>query len=777
MLSSEIVTRVTNQTVGESSEASRPRADGEPEELKRGVAINRYVLLEVVGRGGMGVVYAAYDPALDRRIALKLLRSDRGGHGHERLLKEAQRQARFAHPNVVTVHDVGTFAGQVFIAMEFMSTSLRDWWSQGERTAAEIVSMFVAAGEGIAAAHALGLVHRDFKPENVLIGADGRPRVSDFGLAENEEAAVGHAVGTPAYMAPEQARRERVDARADQFSFCVALHEALYRVLPFPADRDAQRPLPLMPAAPPGSTVPASVRRVLFKGLAEDPNARYPSMTALLEALRDDPSMRRRSRWVGLGAVAALLALGSVGAWAVTRETAAERDSRLCAERVDARVESAWGAARQAKISAALGIGPTWQQVHQRLDPELVQWRAASLAACQLQAPQAERQRFSACLEERRKILQSLSDVFTSEDPRVKDNALNAVMLEVNPVSGCFRRSAVREISSVSTEADERARSALAHTRVLLTSGKYEEALEEADALARSATDASALQAKAEALLLVAELHTRLRRPNAEQPLREAIAAAEAIANDELRLRGWTAMVAWCADHRRKYVDGRFAAQFAHSILERLGRPPLPEASLLAAEGVLDAKSGNIAAAEERLERALELRLENLPNPEEHPLVAETRARLGLALPAARGLPVVLSVLETSRRLFGPSHPETALAIHNLGVVRLATRENAAALELFQQALAIREQNRAANPRADPARLGREHVYAARALRRLGQTREAWEHEAKGLDLLREGGADPEELFDELNFAITLCSELKLSCDPLVSERADLDPE
>src|SRR5690606_14002911 len=216
----------------------------------------------VLGEGGMGVVYAAYDEDLDRRIAIKVLRDSYGdAAARERMVREAQAMARLSHPNVVQVHDVGDQGGQLYVAMEFVKgMTLRTWLSEQDRPWREIRAMFVQAGRGLAAAHAEGLVHRDFKPDNVLIGGDGRARVADFGLAgaagvpdsDSESlpdsvvirvgrqsafntalTLAGTIMGTPAYMSPEQHRGVATDARSDQFSFCVALWGAIYGEPPF----------------------------------------------------------------------------------------------------------------------------------------------------------------------------------------------------------------------------------------------------------------------------------------------------------------------------------------------------------------------------------------------------------------------------------------------------------------------------------------------------------------------------------------------------------------
>ena len=221
--------------------------------------IGRFVVLRRIGRGGMGVVYAAYDEALDRKVAIKLLHEHDAGGG-DRLLREAQALARLSHPNVVGVYEVDRALGSIYIAMEFVvGATLREWLAARQRTLPEIVDVFTQAGRGLAAAHAVGLIHRDFKPDNVMVGDDGRVRVFDFGLARSvgaqrsEERAEesrasqaskrsslraemtidGSILGTPAYMAPEQYLGGATDARTDVFAFCVALHEALYRQRPF----------------------------------------------------------------------------------------------------------------------------------------------------------------------------------------------------------------------------------------------------------------------------------------------------------------------------------------------------------------------------------------------------------------------------------------------------------------------------------------------------------------------------------------------------------------
>jgi predicted Ser/Thr protein kinase len=329
--------------------------------LARGTSIGRYLLLDRVGQGGMGVVYKALDPELGRAVALKLLKTESTAKvQQERLLREAHALARLSHPNVVAVHDVGTFGDDVFVAMEFVEgRTLRDWLTE-PRDWRTVLDAFLAAGEGLAAAHRAGLVHRDFKPDNVIVGADGRVRVVDFGLARATGAADpedgGPAaspgswqsgrlsspltrhdaiIGTPRYMAPEQHRGEAVDEAADQFSFCLSLYWALYDLYPFVGDADEARRNVLagrVSEPPTEAKVPRWLYPVIVRGLAPHKSDRHPGMAELLATLRADPLAARRQRWqvalLGVAAIA-LVAAAFAGALAYGTRRAATEQARL----------------------------------------------------------------------------------------------------------------------------------------------------------------------------------------------------------------------------------------------------------------------------------------------------------------------------------------------------------------------------------------------------------------------------------------------------------------
>jgi serine/threonine protein kinase len=300
--------------------------------------IGRFSVLGLVGRGGLGEVYAAYDPELGRRVALKIVADSEDRAGSARLRREATAMARLSHPNVARVYDVGYVGDQLFIAMEFIrGETLRSWLAAHPRSWRDLRSIFLAAGQGLAAAHREGIVHRDFKPDNVLIDEEGRPRVVDFGLASSvhSEPHPAHATadddptdttqpsdanvgGTPAYMAPEQhLGRSPGDHRSDQFSFCVTLFEALHGRRPF-IGRTWETLRPQVLRGDPRAAqrrCPPHVASAINRGLNPDPERRFPDMDALLAELTRRENRSPVLTVLALGAGALVLALV---AWRLT---------------------------------------------------------------------------------------------------------------------------------------------------------------------------------------------------------------------------------------------------------------------------------------------------------------------------------------------------------------------------------------------------------------------------------------------------------------------------
>ncbi|WNG53487.1 protein kinase [Archangium gephyra] len=503
--------------------------EGQP--LPRGTSVGRYLVLERLGAGGMGEVYAAFDPQLNRRVAIKLLLPGGegldGGEARLRLMREAQAMARLSHPNVLPVYDIGEHGDQVFIALELVEGStLRQWLKEQPRGWREVVEALTLAGRGLAAAHAAGLVHRDFKPDNVLVGRDGRVLVFDFGLAceqgsgapgaptpvdladilraelpatsesgslsapstrEPRETPVtrhGHIMGTPGYMAPEQYRQQAVTARADQFSFCATLYYALYREHAFVGSGAAALARATLEGRlrppPRDSGVPGWVRRVVLKGLHVHPQERYVSMQALLDALHDDPSARsRRQAFVAVaGAFLVAMVAGAVGEW--------HQRQGLC-QGMAARMDGVWDAPRQdAMRHAFLATGApyaadTWNGVKDGLDTYASQWVKGQRGACEATKLRGESSEEvlaarTTCMERRRSELKALTDVLAEADGRVVERAVEAVrgLSELAPCDTAdpLAASEPPKDSQVAARVEE-LRTSLARARALRISGQF----------------------------------------------------------------------------------------------------------------------------------------------------------------------------------------------------------------------------------------------------------------------------------------------------------------
>ena len=393
--------------------------------------IGRFQIGGRLGEGGMGVVYSGYDGELGRSVAIKLMHAalDADLETRPRLLREAQALARLSHPNVVQIFEVGRHEGRLFVAMEYVHGKTLQAWlrgTDGPRTWRQVLDVFIAAGRGLAAAHAVGLVHRDFKPSNVMIGADGRVRVLDFGLVgslvdcsgdasgptaclvpgprelQTPLTMTGDILGTPAYMAPEQYNGRRCDARADQFSFCVALYEALYGRRPF-AGATAWDALEASERgeiqAPPAHTrVPAWLHAAVVRGLSANPALRWPSMAALLAELERDRRGPVRAR---IAAGAALTVM--VGVWVGAAQTP------TTAEQCEVEVNDAFGGAWDEHTAAALGPA-----ARVRVEGLVRTWRTIRSELCAARGMHglsaAEFDRGLECLEPYRRLFVRLGD-------------------------------------------------------------------------------------------------------------------------------------------------------------------------------------------------------------------------------------------------------------------------------------------------------------------------------------------------------------------------------
>jgi tetratricopeptide (TPR) repeat protein/predicted Ser/Thr protein kinase len=435
-------------------------AGAEPDRrlLAHGTLVGRYEIQRVVGLGAMGVVYAAHDTQLRRDVAVKLVRAH---SDQERLLREAHALARLRHPNVITVHDVGTAGDRVFIVMELVQGTTLTERLRGTRRIADIVPLFVQAARGLHAAHAAGLVHRDFKPDNVLVGDDGRVSVTDFGLARDSEvgelaeatavaqevpADAGRAttitrsgaiVGTPAYMAPEQHLGKTSDARSDQFAFCVALFEALYGKRPFEG-RDLRELAASVTRGDvvrvtPERRVPRRLARLVMRGLATAPENRHPSLAALADQLE----ARRPVAIVAAGAgVAAVAAIGLYAARGGHHEPPCADSASL--------VDDVWGVMDRgtlvARFSSLRPLEATMIDSSARVvDDWSASWRLARRAACTVDG--AQRAARLGCLDHSLAELRAQLAVWRSGDGEVVDRMLAAATALPRP-EGCDTHTA-----------------------------------------------------------------------------------------------------------------------------------------------------------------------------------------------------------------------------------------------------------------------------------------------------------------------------------------------
>lgn len=776
------------ETPGDSSERSagpeRPRG-APPHQLTRGMSLGRYVVLEPLGHGGMGVVYAAFDPQLDRKVALKLVRPDtRYGNLEDRrarLLKEAQVLARLSHPNVVAVHDLGTFSDQVFIAMEFVGGGSLAEWLSTPRDWRLVLQRFLEAGEGLAAAHRQGVVHLDFKPDNVLLDEAGVAHVTDFGLAWTQGVGRFRGGGTNSYKAPEQRALDgpSVSAASDQFSFCVSLHRALAKEPPFvPPDAVSGEPRPF----PAGNPTPVWIRRALARGLSADPGKRYPSMDALLSALRQDPAARRRRALAQAGVALALVTAGAVPLALALRESPRERAQRECVEAARRDADALWGDARVAAMRAAFQAvdaqkGPaTFDRVLPRVAPEARAWADATAAQCLVPPDSPTAAATARCLASRRRVLSSLSGLFHQPDAEVLENAATTVILEVLPVASCRLTQAPTPPGAPDTPdtpaPNEDLDGLLGNARVLRAAGKYPEAISDALRCATLAEAARDGHRQAEAQLLAGQLFADLRRLDAEDALRRAVALADAVGDDEGRAEAWLALAGWYAQRNRMDL-AKDATQQADAVVARVGRPDLLEAALHAQQGTVWAYAGDSEKARQAFDTALSLRRRHLA--EEHPLVLTALASRATQLPRtpspaqlAEAIGDLEAVRATSARVFGAGHPQTVLAESQLGRVLLVGRDFEGARVRLAHAVALA----APQEQSDPIRLGRLHAALSRALAGLGRWPEAVDTAERGAQLLEAGDAPEDELEAELVRLRTTC-DTRWACPPAQRERIE----
>ncbi len=756
--------------------------------------VGRYLLLELVGRGGMGEVYVAYDPELDRKVALKLVRSDQGGAtAQARLVAEAQAAARLTHPNVVRIYDVGAVGHRVFLAMELIEgTDVAVWGRAAPRAWREVLRLFCEAGRGLAAAHAAGLVHRDFKASNVLVATDGRVLVADFGVALDlgQEGKTGLArrrpssppvAGTWAYMAPEQMRGGVVDHRADQFSFCAALWEALYGEPPYAGDSVAARLLAIAsgsPSAPRERRVPLWLRRVVERGLALDATNRFPSLEALLAALSRRAATVRR-RWQ---AAALLVAAGLAAVlWWRLPPPAAE----LCTGG-ERKLAGVWDAGRKVAVRAALGrsavasgVGPGGEVIWTRIEPLLDAYAEAwarqhddSCAATRLRGEQSSEllDLRMACLEERRQELRTASDLLAGEDPATARNALS-IARGLSSLAGCADARSLLTPAAPPAEAAVRARIAvvralIAESKVLEKAGRFGQAHALAERAAAEAEEIAYAPLTAEAQLALATTAGRTAHAGA---MREALLAAldfaQASRHDEVVARALT-MLSLAALLNGNPNEAELWLRLAGSAIERLGEGGEIAAQRQYFAGLVAQQEGRAEAAVEHFVRYLTL----VDGGSTASQAALHGAYLNLGIAAAElgrsaaARTYLESSLREGREVYGLAHPGVAATLTALGSLELREGRLAAAEARYRQGLSIFEGVGTPSPGLAEAQTG-----LGRALLAQGRASEAVPVLEAAVRLQAERPLDP---LDLARSRFTLARALALTSPQAVPGRA-----
>ncbi|MDI1446190.1 serine/threonine-protein kinase [Polyangium sp. 6x1] len=730
------------RVVAAALRASGAAAPAPPALVTRGTAIGRYLVVERVGVGAMGQVFAAYDPELDRKVALKLLRFSSRPFAEEeqrraRLAREAQTLARLSHPNVVTVFDVGTWAQQAFIALEFVpGGSARAWATREPRPWREILRLWIQVGRGLAAAHAAGVVHRDLKPDNVLVRADGRAQVTDFGLAAEtrlrDEAAAaptalaltetGALLGTPVYMAPDQLEGAPATEASDQFAFCVSLWEALYGERPFEGRTVAELARAVREQAaraPAASPVPPAVRRLLQGGLHPDPRERHPSVTTLVDALERAIEKPRR---FGLPMLigAALLIFGVV---LVARPNEAVRRHPTCVL-AEERHRAAWDDARRAVVREAFdrtGLSYAAQAfgaVDGAVSARASAWRAERVEACEalVEAAQPDplfRARV-ACLDERLAELDAAVEVLSLGGTDAVNRA-TSVVERMAPLDTCVAVK-VDPADAEPCEACVVIRADVQRGRTLQDLGKFAEA--ERVTKAALGREAPPNAAAARAALLVE--HARTLEPlgrldEAEREIFDAALAAHRVGSRVLAAEAFAELAYVVGYLRSRPDDGERWASQADALLGPDDAPLLDRVATV--RGVIEARRGNLRLAEEHFRRVEESVRKRLGAA--HPSRARVLSNLASAILHQGRFDDALPLLKESYDLFvaalGADHPDAFQALNSYGAALGNAGRYTEAVPVFEAALAGYKRTLGANH----PRIGRAASNLAEALYRL----------------------------------------------------------
>jgi tetratricopeptide (TPR) repeat protein/predicted Ser/Thr protein kinase len=744
-----------------------------------GTTMGRYLVLERLGAGGMGVVYAAYDPDLDRKVALKLLHGAAGDEERQRLLREAQAMARLAHPNVVTVHDVCPVGERLFIAMEFVDgQTLGAWLRERKRSWREIVEVLLPCAQGLVAAHQAGIVHRDFKPDNVLIGKDGRVRVSDFGLARPSadgrswaaEASApasagepmltraGALVGTPAYMSPEQFRGRAADTRSDQFGFCVTAYEALFGVRPFLGKTVVELADAVVAGRlrePPKSNVPRWLKQLVSRGLAVDPTARHDGMAAIVRVL--EAHRRAGRRWIAAATFAGGTALGVAGLhWATSGL------SLPCDDDGEA-LAGAWSEQRKSSLVEGLAAVPspyakgTAERVGADLDAYASDWVEMRRESCQATHVRHEQSdelfdRRMTCLERRRARMHALVDALLANRDASIEHALDAIAA-LPQLADCADVDRLQ--AEVAAPDDPLLRATVETLRLELdaiaaldATGQTREGLTRAQALDERVRTVDFRPLEAEVALQLGRLHGDAGEyESAALHLERAHMIGRASSHDVVAAMAIVDLVDAVGYDLVRLDEGRRWARLAEADVERVGDPVL-RAALWANRSDLEGAAGNHRMSLE-LDR-LALAMISGVKPDDALAISAALRRIGSNHFSLGEYAIALDygqrALAMAEPRLGSDHPALASWLKVVGNALYLLGRTDEARATYQRALTLLESAH-----------GREHPDVARMINNLANTMKA--EPVRALELQREAlgiyertlGVDHPDLIQTLN--------------------------
>ena len=711
--------------------------------------IGRFEIVGRAGSGAMGRVLIGVDPDLGRKVALKLIPveatdDEAAERLRARLLREARALASLSHPNVVTAYEVGAVAGDVYVAMEYVpGRTLREWIGDAPPWS-DVADVFAQAATGLAAAHADGFVHRDFKPDNVIVGEDRRVRVVDFGLARGPDPAdipptersdsdaapepalqtrTGAQVGTPAYLAPEVRAGGVADAKSDQYSFCVSLHEALRGTRP-----DGTGGAPVRADAPPW------LSRIAARGLSVDPAQRFEDMTAVVTALRRDPTRRRRTL-VLLGLVAcagAFVALASVAAFA----------GSPCDD-VSDEIAEVWGTPARDRLAQRFAEEEAEYvaQVHERavadLDRFASAWTQQRVDACEAarvreeDAPDARLARLS-CLDVARSEFESTIDAIAEGATLERATEITGELPDVARCADIVSLQAVRLPPEGDRQAVAEIRDQLAKARVKQRAGEALPARELASKSLAQAEPLGYAPLVAEAKNLLGITEAVLDDPHALETLREAVWHAEAERMDDLAADTWLLLAHHSIDLQRETSEVHRHLERASAAVARLRDPGRLRQRLHTVEGWLAVREARFEDAHAALEKAVALAPENNRGRRLSSALAALATSQFEAGKIADARATMSRAVALAERASGPRHPHAGLMRADLGTILVADRDYEPGAAQLRDSIEIL----AAAYGPDSLKLRRVYVSLAAAQEGLGQLPDAIDNVERSLRIL-----------------------------------------